>query len=354
MAITQRHIAAAANVSRSTVAAVMSEAQCDRISLEVRTRVLATAEKLGYRPNRYAQIMRNGKSGMIGVIDFEPLHQLSQRKVLATAKAILREGYEPVAQEALWFSKEGGDAGQAACQRMLDLRVEGAILVHPSPFFRQEYLDPLLKSGVPVVAIGGAHLRDQIPCFVSDREWGYQVIAEHLLKLGYRRLAVLATEDGFAESGVRRALKEAGGAAPRIFHPAPIRDRAVPQEIVQHLRGKYGMCEILARKPYPEAVICNNDDWALGALDACVEAGLRVPEEIALTGFDNIAAAQFGAVPITTVAQPVDQISKEAVQTLLAAMRKKRPPKPSPIRISGELIVRRSCGAALRKNGVGD
>lgn len=101
----------------------------------------------------------------------------------------------------------------------------------------------------------------------------------------------------------------------------------------------------------PEAVACSNDDWALGALTACAEAGARVPADIALTGFDNILVGNYGAVPLTTVAQPIEQMTNKAVELLVKQVRgEKLSASEELVKMPCQLVVRHSCGAALRQH----
>lgn len=354
MSITQRDIAAAAQVSRSTVAAVMSKAQRPRISPEVCQRVFAASEKLGYRPNRYAQVMRNGKSGMIGILDGEPLHQISQRKALSTARAVLRTKYEPIVQEMLWFSGQENNSAHAACQRMVDLRVEGVVLVHPSAFFKQENLEFLLRSGIPVVTISGLNLQG-IPGFYSARERGYRDIVRHLFLKGYTRISVLASTDCFTKRGVLNAFHEAPKkkSKPKFYYPKISSIQNFPQEEIPYILGQIGMHKIFSRRPYPEAVICSNDNWALGALNVCFQAGIRVPEDIALTGYDDIPAARFAAVPITTVSQPIEMLVQKAVETLIDHIEKRAKQPFSSISLPGKLLIRKSSDGSFSPREIG-
>lgn len=346
--VNQHQIAAEAGVSRSTVSAVLSNSAI-QISPEVRQRVLKVASNLNYRPNRYAQVMRNGKTGLIALIDFGRLRQLSHRKIRVAAEKVIREQYEPLVLESLWLPRSDSDEGEALCRRVIDSRVEGAVLVHPGGrMFKQECLDQLLQAGIRVVVISGGDYLRGITCFNSDREWGYYTMAHHLLGLGYRRLALLTDDAPFPRRGIERAVAEHSGGAearfccppepPVSFHPAQ-----------DYLRGKNGMEEILAWEKHPEAVICGNDQWAQGALLACSEAGISVPRDIALTGFDDDIGSAFGAVSLTTMAQPIEQLAEGAVQCLLEAIREGRSPESRAVHFRGNLIVRRSCGAFLKK-----
>ncbi len=346
--ITQSAIAKAANVSRSTVAKVLSNTANSRISEEVRSKVLKVAEAMDYRPNRYAQIMRGGKSGLIGIINLGSGSALVQRKVIATAHAVHRAGFHPLVHDALWFA----DAGENVCRNMIESRVEGVILVNASAAFEQKFLNQLLKAGIPVVSIGGEHLR-KIPLIVSDRYWGYHTLTTHLLTLGYRHLAQLSSPlSSFSVKAFTEVLAEKrwGKVKGEVICVQPHKiDREHPSEQAPYRPGQIGMQEILRKKRLPEAILCGNDEWVWGALQVCAEQGIRVPEEVAFTGFEDEPLSAVGLLPLTSIAHPVEAIGDQAVAKVLALIEHGKPPSEEKILIKGKLIVRRSCGAYLKK-----
>lgn len=356
---TQAQIAAALQVSRSTVAAVLSNSPSARISREVAARVVQKASEMGYRPNRYSKIMRKGRSGIIGVIKFGGLQQMPTQKLMYAVRAIAEAGYEPVVHDCFWFADRGG----SACEKMIDLRVEGVLLIHPNLFFTGKHLDILLKVGIPVVSMGGDHLQG-IPRILSDKEKGFYELTRHLLGLGHRRLTLLLGKDSSdrkrtlswhynkAKAGFKKAIHEQPGANGSI-HVVHYTLRA-PQESADptlYETGAQAMREILSQGTLPEAVLCSNDNWALGALTVCAEADIRVPDELAITGFENEPAGSVGLLPLTTVAHPVREIAQRAVDRLMGAVRERNDLEPTLDMIPGQLMVRRSCGAWLKSPG---
>lgn len=348
--ITQSRLAAEAGVSRSTVQAVLSGAP-NRISVPVRERVLAAASRFNYQPNRFAQAMRKGKSGLIGIVNFGAIYELSERKVLAASEAIIQKGYEPLVQESLWFSQKNSDVSQEACRRMLESRVEGVLLVNPGVSFQQKHVDQLVKAGVSVVASGVCEFLQGVPNFVSDREWGYEQIARHLFGLGHRRLTLIAEPQSDVERAIVRIAEQFDvNAAPQICWPDL--DMSIRRESLgmpNFRLGKKAMSQILAGGERPDAVICSNDEVAQGALTACAENGVSVPDGLALTGFDDFFGSEYGFVPLTTLTHPISEISEQAVGCLLDMIQSGRQPESQTVRIRGRLTVRRSCGA-FRKN----
>ena len=107
--------------------------------------------------------------------------------------------------------------------------------------------------------------------------------------------------------------------------------------------GYLGMKALLERGELPEAVLCGNDQWAHGALRACHQAGVRIPRDLALTGFDNDPVGEYGATPLTTMDHPSEEIAHQAVDCLLRMIQEGRKPSAGTISVRGKLIVRDSC-----------
>src|SRR5690606_9237975 len=128
MAITQRQIALEANVSRSTVAAILANRSAERFSGEVRDRVLEIARRNGYRPNRYAQIISNGKSGYIGVLGFGTSRALPFQKLKIATGIFQRSNYDLFVQEAAWYGDAPERVADLLVQKLLDAQVEGVLL----------------------------------------------------------------------------------------------------------------------------------------------------------------------------------------------------------------------------------
>lgn len=360
--ITQHQIAAKLNISRSTVAAVLSNTPKARISQAIRESVLETAREMGYVPNRHAQIMSKGKSGMIGIINFGVYEQLPQQKVQFAAHALLKERFEPVVSNVLWFADRGG----AVCRRMVESRVEGVLLIHPNLYFTQKHLDILLDAGIPVVVLGSTAL-EGVTKYMSDKEQGFYTLTHHLLDLGYRRLTVMLGRDSTqkknvpswharnAIAGFERALSErddpaVSGSVHLIHHTVS----ASAEGRSPYEPGRAAMREILSKTILPEAVLCSNDNWAMGALAACAEADIKVPQELAITGFENEPLSEYGLLPLTTMVHPAREMAERGVATLLSLVRKESVAEDRFFTLPCELMVRRSCGAHLRKHNMVD
>jgi LacI family transcriptional regulator len=194
----------------------------------------------------------------------------------------------------------------------------------------------------------------------ADARQGMRDLTRHLLRLGYRRLALLTTWPSRIRdeihcwpimervAGFRQAVAESKK-TDRSRQPleAEVIYTDLTDEWSDPYRiGELAMKNLLQNARRPEAVLCSNDDWAVGALAACADAGVRVPQDLAITGFDNAVFSNYGAVRLTTVAQPVEQMTRQAVNLLTRMMRgEKLSPGEQLLQLPCQLVVRRSCGA---------
>lgn len=364
--VTQSEIAKHLGVSRSAVATVLSNSPSSRISAELRQRILDTAKALGYVPNRFAQIMSKGRSGMIGVISFGILEQLPQIKIKKAVYRILQKGYQPVVDNALWFA----DHGQAVCSRMIQMQVEGVVLIHPPVSFNPSYLKMLLDANIPVVGLGCK--LSGITRYLSDKEYGFHRLTTHLLESGYRRLTLLIGQDTSlrkkdfswhstkAQAGFKRAIAEYKGDQPVYgdvhivkYHLKPPKAQGDSFDNGTYLPGYYGMKEVLNRPLLPEVVLCSNDSWAMGAMAACNEADVRIPEDVAITGFEDDPQGRFGMLPLTSFSHPVDKIVDHGIGVLMEAIRNGTPTPDQLYLFSGELVIRKSTPVRLPSSQLG-
>jgi len=229
-------------------------------------------------------------------------------------------------------------------------------------------------ANIPVVMLS-AHRYPGLPLVGCDVRQGMEDLTRHLLKLGHWRLTLLCGRPLRARDrnrhwrtlqrveGFAAAIRQAGGkviglekasdvntnAGRRILGEIVGGHSAVGLEIFDPFRdGREAMQQLLRRTRLPQAVLCANDDWAVGALAACAEAGVRVPQDIAITGFDNTSLGKVCAPPLTTVAQPSEAMAQKAVELLLKLIRGEKLARQERdmIQMPCRLIVRRSCGAA--------
>lgn len=348
--VNQAEIARLSGLSRTAVSFALNPRLQSRLSPQTRDRILMTADRLGYRPHRHAQLMRGKKSGLIGVI--KPTHsiQTATERSFHASKAVYEAGYGLIANEILWSDK-GFKLGVDA---MLDAHVEGLLLVGISGEASDGELLRLRNAGIPMVSLTGSQ-RTGIPHVISDHHQGMVDLTNHVLGLGYREITFVGTifEElaGVAPSAALtdrlRGFRNTVAAAGLSEKDARVILQAVPKvSFDSFLPGKLAMRQILDSDHRPRAIIFANDYLAIGAMAVCAEKGVRIPQEIAIAGFDNTTESQHVWPPLTTVAQPNEAVATRAVELLLQLVRgEKVSSDEETIKLTCRLVVRQSCGA---------
>ncbi|HEU5155531.1 MAG TPA: GH1 family beta-glucosidase [Streptosporangiaceae bacterium] len=332
---TLEEVAARAGVSRSTVSRVINGEA--RVSPESRSVVLHAVSELGYVPNSAARSLATRQAaaarpaGTIALVvadppagpaDADPMHaalvQAAGRALDAAGKRV-----------TLAFA-DTADAGRRLSRRLADAGVDAALLV-PAPGAGPPP-DDLAGPGIPVIALGRPAPPARVPYVAVDDSAGAAAAVRHLLAGGRRAIAAIGGPPG------------AVAAADRLAGCRAVLDDAGRQPIVMAgdlgpASGAAAARRLLAAHPELDAIFAVNDLMAIGALHALRTAGRRVPADVAVVGFDDIAAAAYTVPPLTTVRAPVAGQARAAVRLLLAALDGK--PADS-LTLPAELVVRDS------------
>lgn len=321
-------VARAAGVSAQTVSRVSNGEPY--VSDAKRTRVLEVMRELGYRPNSAARAMKRGEFKTIGVV-FHSLHPVGNHATLeAISEAAAAIGY---AITLIPLEAQTRRAADGAFTRLGEMTVDAIIVIMPSHFVDGTELH--LPVGVPTVVLAPP----KVPGAGSvdfDQEVGTREAVEALLELGHRTVHHIAgPSDSYSAEGRRSAwqstLEEHGCPV-----PTPVQGEWSPDS------GYCAARELLARER-PTALFVANDQMALGAFRAILEAGLRVPEDISVVGFDNIDEAVAFPTPLTTVAQDWGKVGREALGIALEMLGGAQPRR---VVVPTHLVVRESIGPA--------
>jgi len=301
-------VARFAGVSHQTVSRVLNDHP--NVKSTTRDRVLQVIKELGYRPNVAARALVTRKSRTLGVISFN---------TTLYGPASMLYGIEQAAKDLDYFvmvaalSSLDRRAVLDAVDRLRDQAVEGLIVIAPQASAVRALGQ--VPSGVPLVAVGcGNHAT--VASAAVDNEAGAAQATSFLLDLGHRTVHHVAgprlwLEAQDREAGWRRALLERG--AP-VVEPVYGGDWSA--------RSGYALGSELVRRLHDEthpitAVFCANDHAALGLVRAFQQAGVRVPEDVSVVGFDDITEAQYYLPPLTTVRQDFDRVGRVAVEALV-------------------------------------
>lgn len=333
MRITIREVAREAGVSVTAASRALNDK--GELRLEKRARVLAAAHRLQYTPNSVARALVSGKSKTLGVM------------VTSTSPvyADILHGIEEAAQAAdygLLFANSA-DSQEQAMRGLALLRthqVDGVILTSVQTDRRD--IEFLQQAGIPFVLML-RHFPDLDTDYVilDNVKSGY-LVTDHLLKLGHRRLGNVAGPLHVSSAqgrlaGYRKALKK---------YKVPYVDDLVQAAPFTIDGGFTAAMKLLERPDRPSAIVAANDLQAVGVLKATRTLGLHMPEDLALTGGDDIELAEFLEVPLTTFHQPARQIGARAAKILIARLQGE-PLPPQKIVLKPNLVVRRSSGCKL-------
>jgi DNA-binding LacI/PurR family transcriptional regulator len=339
--ITSRDVARHAGVSQATVSIVLNGTTTPiRVSSATRSRVLAAADSLGYVPNHAAQSLRRQRTRSITFINPSPDNPYFA-EVVAGAQATAEKGGYSISVAAI-------PTREAAVQILAHLNAgtsDGVIVGSRDPRVLAE-LSTAIRRGLAVVAlqVDGDDL--PVPVVRTDREAGGYLATRHLLDLGHSRIGHLMDGAAYARrgsersAGYRRALREAG---------IEISPNWVVQGTNTVAGGDASMRMLLEGVgPPPTAVFAFNDQMAIGALHALRTSGLRVPEDMAVVGFDGIALGAFTTPELTTVEQPRAEVGKCAVELVFKSLGGLAP-SPGQVTLPVRLVVRESCGASTHR-----
>lgn len=357
--VTIKDIAQELGVSFQAVSQALNPRKnTSRIAESTRQRILKKAEQMGYRRHQAARTLRSGRSGLLGVLIFDhPRHVMHYRLHHVLAE-IHRAGYRPFVHLA---ETRANARSMEGCLTMLDAQVEGLIFVDPIGLPEETSMQQLRDREIPMVSLGSYQWRT-ITSYQVDRYRGYRELAQHLINNGCRSFALIRDEEMPASQNffhrfindMTRGFYDAIADGSEQFGPMSAHLEPVAAEIevkaaqdrdihLIYRPGYYGMRNIIQSGWLPDAVLCQADCWAHGALLALHEAGLRVPGNLLLTGFGNEPSSSAGNPPITTVAQPFAELSRLAVANVVGQIARERENEPGKvITLPGHLIVRKS------------
>lgn len=337
--ITSRDVAKQAGVSRTTVSFVLNDVAEANISQETRRRVLAVAEELGYVPHAAAQVLAGQRTRIIGLVFPRSYHHLPTHFFLLQ---ILDGLLDVVHQNGLRLLIDSlGESGGK--QTYLDLvrakRIDGLIVLDPRS--DNPGLHALAEEGFPLVLIGdlaGARI-----CSVDvDNRAAGGVAVKHLLSLGHRRIGCItnAPLSGYRVTEERlQGYRDALNAAAIAFDESLVRYGEYTPE-----SGFSCMNSLLDEAvPRPTAVFVASDVVAFGAMAAIQQRNLRIPEDIALVGYDDVPLARYVNPPLTTIRLPAAEEGRRAGELLLDLILK-RAESGRRVLLETELIIRASSG----------
>lgn len=331
--VTIRDVAQAAGVHVSTVSRALNPAKRALISEEVLRVVEAAAQRLGYRPNRAASALRTGRTHTIGVLVPDITNPVFPPILQGIEASAAARGY-------FVFVANVADPALAPpiVERMLAQQVDGLV----NAIARRD--DPLLsylsRVGMHTVLVNRADESGRLPAVVSDDRLAMKLAVEHLVGLGHKRIAHLAGPQQVPtgvgrRQGFEQALRDHGLA------PANV----IECESYSREAGRAAMHKLLAAPgKRPQALVCCNDLVALGAYDELRRQGIRVPQDISVTGHNDMPLVDMVEPPLTTIRLPHRELGWRAAEMLFDEI-EGRSLSATTVVLRPELVVRASTQA---------
>lgn len=327
-------VAAEAGVSIKTVSRVFNSG---KVRDKTREKVLIVAERLKYTPNLAARRLAANRTFVIGLLYDTPQSDYVTSIQIGALQVCRRERYDLLIHPC---SVDTRDL-IAEVSRLLHT-VDGFLLTPPVSDDRR-LLAALKKEKMKFVRVSQRPDRSDAPCISVDDERAATEMTELLVALGHRRIGFIAGNPEHGASDDRlRGFKTALAAHGIAADPA-----LIAQGMYTFESGYEAARVLLAQRALPTAIFASNDHMAMGVLRAAHEAGLRIPEELAVCGFDDTPMATFAWPPLTTVRQPIQEVASLATDILLASLRGGT--VSGEHRLRSELVWRESTGTPERR-----
>ena len=329
MGPTQEDVAKRANVSRALVSLVMRDSP--KVSAERRTKVLQAAEELGYRPNAFARSLASKRVTTIGVLVNDVTNPYFGALYASLAKAADAAGYAVLTAPGTRQARRE----EALVNTLLEHRVAGLALLSPL------MSGPALKAvcaASPTVVIGRETTINQVDVVTTDENQAAESVIRRLTELGHRDIAhINGGSNGPARdraSAYRKVMADFG-LAPREINGA-----------FTEKGGQLGAQALLASAQLPTAIMAANDLIAVGVMGVLRSAGLTIPDDISVVGYDNSQIAQLDLVQLTSVHQSIEQFGPAAIEALIRRI--EDPDRLRSVRRIETRLVERTTLAAAR------
>jgi DNA-binding LacI/PurR family transcriptional regulator len=332
MPVTLHELAKATGYSVSTVSRALTDSS-HPVNDATRERILALANQLGYRPNMTARGLKMDRSFTIGLIVYNIASPFTPILIRGIQEYLKQRDYFSIIISTDWDPELESEAVHQLISRSID----GIIFVES---WRDEPNVTLDLANKPYVFVYRLFNGTYANSVLVDDRFGARLAVEHLVQLGHRRIGFISGPQDWNSSidrlaGYQDVLAENG----IQFDPALV------HEGNWEVQSGYSAAKKFLDLPErPTAIFAGNDFMALGAIYAFQDAGLSVPGDIAVVGYDDRDVANFSKPTITTVRSPSFEMGKLAAQLILNRLESQKEIQ-DPIRVPGQLIVRESCGA---------
>ncbi len=328
-----KEVAARAHLSTATVSRAIN--QSELVRPKTAEKVWRVIRELGYYPNTQARALVSGRSRMFGLILSDVVNPFFPELVKSFEFAAIHRGYEVIVANTDYSSERM----RVCVRRMIERKVDG-VAVMTSEIDRP-LLDELSHRRVAIVFLDVGKVSALTSNIRVDYSKGIAEAVQHIVSLGHRRIGFIGGPLAFKSARTRRS------AFLKCIEVHGIRDR---QRIIVEGNhrvdgGEAAMAKLLGLPAPPTAVLASNDLTAIGALRAISRAGLRVPDDISVVGFDDIELSQYTQPPLTTIRLSRDELGRKACDALYESVEGRRDTGQE-IKVSTNLVLRESTASA--------
>ena len=343
-AVTIRDVAERSGFSSATVSIVLNNAPLARyIPDTTKGRIHRAASHLGYRPNLFARSLRGRPSHTVGVMVFDMTDPYCTLVLRGIENTLFQSSYLPILTDV----HNERSRFERYLEMLLDRRIEGLVVLANWLFVDINVLADLEKNNIPTAIVGRELKNDNISSVIVDNNLGARAALEHLYSLGHRKIAFIRGPHQLSDTEPRwRGVRTLAHERNLELDPRLIVDLPESGDPFSSFEQGYKLTEELLHRRRPFTALMAFDDMtAFGAIRALVKAGIRVPDQCSVVGFDDVATAAIYSPALTTVRQPMEVMGTAAATLVLEAINatlEKKPTRTIHRRIVPELIVRES------------
>lgn len=342
--VTIRDVAKVSGFSSTTVSIVLNNAPLARyIPPSTKKKIETAAKKLGYRPNLFARSLRSKRSHTVGVMVFDMTDPYCTLILRGIENSLYQSNFLPILTDV----HNQGSRFERYLEMMLDRRIEGLVVLANWLFLDINLIADIEKSSIPTAMIGTELQNNTVSSVIVDNELGGQIAMEHLFSLGHRKIAFIRGPKGLSDSsprwkGVRASAQSHGLEVDQRL----IMDLPESRDPMTGFEAGYKLTEeLIKRRRSFTAIMAFDDMTAFGAIRALAKAGIRVPDQCSVIGFDDVAPAAMYTPSLTTVRQPMEAMGSLAVSIVVEGINsvlEKRETSAVHRKVVPELVVRES------------
>jgi len=334
--VTLKEVAAELGVSTMTVSRAINNRP--NVDEQTKKKIMEVVTRMGYTPNLVAKSLISSKTYTIGVVIPEISHSFFPEVVKGIEEVANSHNY----QIFLTNTSDSFEKEKAVIEALRAKRVDGILISTSLTNNDYSFYKRLVESGLPMVFFDRCISDVGISCIgVNDKSASRQ-ITEHLINKGYKRIGYLS---GPKQLSIGKDRFE-GFMEAMLLHNLPVDENLIIENGFNEKGGYHAMNKLLELpvSQRPRAVVAVNDPVAFGAMDAIREAGLRIPEDIAIVGFTNDIRASLVNPPLTTVHQPAFEVGKKAASKIIKTIEYEDEPVEN-VELITKLVIRQSCGS---------